>query len=42
MRLRLLGRLGMPELEIEALLERGRLWLDMGKYEDAIGDAEKF
>jgi tetratricopeptide (TPR) repeat protein len=28
-------------LEIEALLERGRLNLDIGKYEDAIGDAEQ-
>jgi len=34
-------KVGMPFLEIEALLESGRLKLDMGRYEDAIGDAEK-
>lgn len=34
-------KVGMPELEIEALLERGRLNLDMGRYEDAIGDVEQ-
>jgi tetratricopeptide (TPR) repeat protein len=34
-------KVGVTELEIEALLERGRLWLDMGKYEDAIGDANE-
>jgi tetratricopeptide (TPR) repeat protein len=34
-------KVGMPFLEIEALLERSRLWLDMGKYEDAISDAEQ-
>jgi tetratricopeptide (TPR) repeat protein len=34
-------KVGMPELEIEALLEHGRLNLDMKKYEDAIGDAEQ-
>jgi len=33
-------KVGMPFLEIEALLEYGRLGLDMGRYEDAIGDAE--
>jgi tetratricopeptide (TPR) repeat protein len=33
-------RIGIPELEIEAMLESGRLALDTGKYEDAIGDAE--
>ncbi len=32
-------KVGMPELEIEALLEYSRSRLDMGKYEDAIGDA---
>ncbi len=31
----------MPDIEIEALLERGRLYLDMGKYEDALRDAEQ-
>ncbi len=34
-------KVGTPFLEIEALLERDRLNLDMGKYEDAIGDAEQ-
>jgi tetratricopeptide (TPR) repeat protein len=34
-------KVGMPELEIETLLERGRLNLDMGKYEDAIRDAKQ-
>jgi len=32
-------KVGTPYLEIEALLESGRLGLDMGRYEDAIGDA---
>ncbi len=32
-------KVGMPALEIEALLERGRLRLDMEEYEDAIRDA---
>jgi len=32
-------KVGMPELEIEALLEYSRSRLNMGKYEDAIGDA---
>ncbi len=32
---------GQPALEIEALLERGSLCLDMKKYEDAISDAEQ-
>ncbi|MCK4733997.1 MAG: tetratricopeptide repeat protein, partial [Methanophagales archaeon] len=31
----------MPYLEIEALLESGRLYLDMGKHEDAIRDANE-
>jgi tetratricopeptide (TPR) repeat protein len=33
-------KVGMPFLEIEALLESGRLGLDMGRYEDALGDGE--
>jgi len=33
-------KVGIPFLEIEALLESGRLKLDMGRYEDAIGDAD--
>ncbi|MCK4734583.1 MAG: tetratricopeptide repeat protein, partial [Methanophagales archaeon] len=32
---------GMPELEIEALLEFGRLHLDKGKHEDAVRDAKE-
>ncbi|MEW6007144.1 MAG: tetratricopeptide repeat protein [bacterium] len=31
----------MPALEIEALLELSRLWLDMGKYKEAIQDADQ-
>ncbi len=31
-------KVGMPELEIEALLERSKLGLDLKRYEDAIGD----
>jgi len=34
-------KVGQPQLEIEAMLERGRLWLDMEKYGDAIRDAEQ-
>jgi tetratricopeptide (TPR) repeat protein len=34
-------KIGMTFLEIEVLIERGRLNLDMGEYEDAIGDAEQ-
>jgi len=33
--------IGVPDLQIEALIERGRLNLDMGKNEDAIGDANE-
>ena len=33
-------KVGQPALEIEALLEYGRLGLDVGRYEDAIGDAD--
>ncbi len=33
-------KVGMPFLETEALIESGRLRLDMGRYEDAIRDAE--
>lgn len=33
-------KVGQPALEIEAMLESGRLGLDMEKYEDAIGDAD--
>ena len=33
-------KVGMPFLEIEALLEFGRLQLDMGRHEDAISDAK--
>jgi tetratricopeptide (TPR) repeat protein len=36
--IKLAQKVGQPSLEIEALLERGRLRLDMGKYEDAISD----
>ncbi|MEW6482803.1 MAG: tetratricopeptide repeat protein [bacterium] len=32
-------KVGMPELEIEALLELSRLWLDMKRYKEAIQDA---
>ncbi len=32
-------KVGMPYLEVEALVERGRLRLDMERYEDAISDA---
>jgi tetratricopeptide (TPR) repeat protein len=32
-------KVGMPELEIEALLESGRLHLDIERHEDAIRDA---
>lgn len=32
-------KVGMPFLEIEALLEHGMLCLDIGRHEDAIGDA---
>ena len=31
----------MPFLEIEALIELGRLWLDMGRKRDAIGAANE-
>ena len=34
-------KVGVPFLEIEALLESGRLHLDMGRHEDAIGDAKE-
>jgi tetratricopeptide (TPR) repeat protein len=34
-------KVGMPALEIEALLESGRLHLDMGRHEDAISDAKE-
>jgi tetratricopeptide (TPR) repeat protein len=34
-------KVGMPELEIEALLEFGRLQLDMKRYEDAVRDAKE-
>ncbi|MBE9592136.1 MAG: tetratricopeptide repeat protein [Proteobacteria bacterium] len=34
-------KVGMPALEIEALLESSRLYLDMGKHEDAIRDAKE-
>ncbi len=34
-------KVGMTFIEIEALLERGRLNLDIEKYEEAIGDAEQ-
>jgi hypothetical protein len=30
----------VPDLEIETILESSRLGLDVGRYEDAIGDAE--
>jgi tetratricopeptide (TPR) repeat protein len=32
-------KIGTPFLEIDALLEYGRLWLDMGKNKDAVRDA---
>ena len=34
-------KVGVPNLEIETLLESGRLGLDMGKYEDAVRDANE-
>ncbi len=34
-------KVGMPALEIEALLERAKLRLDLKRNEDAIGDAEQ-
>ena len=34
-------KIGVPHLEIEALLEFGRLHLDMGRHEDAISDAKE-
>ena len=34
-------KVGMPELEIEALVESSRLYLDMEKHEDAIRDANE-
>ncbi|MCP4263592.1 MAG: DUF4062 domain-containing protein [Planctomycetes bacterium] len=34
-------KVGVPDLEIEALLEYGRLWLDMERYGDAIRDAKE-
>jgi tetratricopeptide (TPR) repeat protein len=34
-------KVGMPALEIEALLESSRLQLDMGRHEDAISDAKE-
>jgi tetratricopeptide (TPR) repeat protein len=34
-------KVGQPSLEIEALIERGRLWLDTGRYEDAIDDSKQ-
>jgi tetratricopeptide (TPR) repeat protein len=34
-------KVGMPELEIEALLESGRLHLDIGRHEDAIRAANE-
>jgi len=34
-------KFGMPYFEIEAMLEYGRLHLDMGKYEDAICDGDQ-
>ncbi len=37
--LKIARNVGMPSLEIEALLESGRLWLDMKRYEDAIQEA---
>ena len=33
-------KVGVPELEIDALLESGRLRLDMGRFDDAIRDAD--
>ncbi|MHC4602338.1 MAG: tetratricopeptide repeat protein, partial [Planctomycetota bacterium] len=33
-------KVGMPELEIAALIECGRLCLDMGRYEDAVRDED--
>jgi len=34
-------KIGVPDLQIEALLERARLNLDIGKNENAVGDAEQ-
>jgi tetratricopeptide (TPR) repeat protein len=34
-------KVGMPDLEIEAMLESGRLHLDIGRHEDAIRDAKE-
>jgi tetratricopeptide (TPR) repeat protein len=34
-------KVGMPALEIEALLETGRLRVDMGRFEDAVRDADQ-
>ncbi len=34
-------KIGVPDLQIEALLERARLNLDMGKYDDAFRDANE-
>ncbi|MEW6618409.1 MAG: adenylate/guanylate cyclase domain-containing protein [bacterium] len=34
-------KVGMPELEIEALLELSRLWLDMKRYKEAISQANQ-
>jgi len=34
-------RIGMPALEIEALLESGRLYLDTQKYDNAISEANQ-
>jgi tetratricopeptide (TPR) repeat protein len=39
--LELARKIGMPDLEIEALLESGRLHLDNGRHEDAIRDAKE-
>ncbi|MHC4655307.1 MAG: tetratricopeptide repeat protein [Planctomycetota bacterium] len=33
-------KVGMPFLEVEAMLESGRLGLDLGRYEDAVRDAD--
>jgi len=34
-------KVGQPALEIEALIENGRMCLDMGKYKDAVRDGDK-
>lgn len=34
-------KVGMPELEIVALLEFGRLWLDMGRHKNAVDSCNK-